>query len=61
MIDKSNLRRSLQSNEWLNNPFKILSDISSVSSVDEATGREFVIRALDSRNKLSESYRTEVS
>lgn len=57
MIDKSNLRRSLQSKEWVNNPFKVLSDISRVSSVDETTGREFVIRALDSRNHLSEGYR----
>lgn len=57
MIDKSNLRQSLQSNEWVNNPFKILSDISSVSSIDEVTGREFVIRALDSRNHLNESHR----
>jgi len=57
MIDKSDLRRSLQSNDWVGNSFKILSDISSVSSFDEATGREFVIRALDSRNQLSENYR----
>ncbi len=57
MIDKSNLRQILQSSEWLNSPFDVLSDISRVASVDETTGREFVIRALDSRNHLSESYK----
>jgi replicative superfamily II helicase len=57
MIDKLSLRRILQSSEWTKNAFQVFSDISRVSSVDEHTGREFVIRALDRRDSINGHYR----
>lgn len=56
MIDSHEIRTLLKSNEWVSNPFRLLSAISNISTSNADLGREFVIRALEKRDDLEKGY-----
>lgn len=56
MIDSHEIRTLLKSNEWVGNPFRLLSAISNISTSNADLGREFVIRALEKRDDLDKGY-----
>ncbi|WP_283189973.1 DEAD/DEAH box helicase [Pseudomonas sp. PMCC200344] len=56
MIDHQAIRKELRADEWVSNPFTMLSVVSSVCSNNLDVGREFVIRALAKREALEFVY-----
>lgn len=56
MIDSHEIRTLLKSNEWVGDPFRLLSAISNISTSNADLGREFVIRALEKRDDLEKGY-----
>lgn len=56
MIDSHEIRTRLKSNDWVIEPFSILSAISNTCTSNAELGREFVIRALEKREDLAEGY-----
>ncbi|MFZ2450446.1 MAG: DEAD/DEAH box helicase [Methylovulum miyakonense] len=56
MINLSEIRKQLKSKLWVADPFKLLSGISNICSANTDLGRELVIRALENRDELAESY-----
>ncbi|MGL4603827.1 MAG: DEAD/DEAH box helicase [Iodobacter sp.] len=57
MINTNKVREQLQSAKWTDTPFKLLSEISNISSFNPELGREFVIRALEKRENLDDDYK----
>lgn len=57
MRDINQIRQSIKSNDWLENPFQLLSEISGICSTNIDIGREFVIRILEVQSRLSYEYR----
>ncbi|MEK8015614.1 MAG: DEAD/DEAH box helicase [Candidatus Parabeggiatoa sp.] len=56
MIDSRQIKAQLESNEWLTNPFQLLSSISSICTSNANLGRELVIRLLEKRDELEKGY-----
>lgn len=56
MINTNEIRTQLKSEEWLDNPFRLLSEVSSICTSNADLGREFVIRALEKRDNLESQY-----
>jgi len=56
MMNSTEIRIQLKSNEWISNPFGLLSHISNTCTLNPNLGREFVIRALELRNSLEQEY-----
>lgn len=56
MINSHEIRSLLKSNEWVGNPFRLLTAISNICTSNADLGREFVIRALESRDDLEKVY-----
>ncbi|VFQ44538.1 DEAD/DEAH box helicase [Desulfoluna butyratoxydans] len=57
MINANEIRADIATEDWLEDPFKILSEVSTVCTSNLKAGRELVIRILERRDKLSEMYR----
>lgn len=57
MTDISQIRQSIKSNSWQENPFQLLAEISRICSSNADMGRELVIRMLEVQEKLSHDYR----
>ncbi len=56
MMNSTEIRTQLKSNEWILNPFGLLSNISNTCTLNPGLGREFVIRALELRDSLEKEY-----
>lgn len=56
MINPQEIRGILKSNNWIDNPFNLLSAISNTCTSNAELGREFVIRALEKRDELEKSF-----
>lgn len=56
MMNSTEIRAQLKSNEWISNPFSLLSNISNICTSNSNLGREFVIRALELRDSLKKEY-----
>ncbi len=56
MISSIEIKKKLKSDEWLENPFQILSEISNICSANVDLGRELVIRLLDVQAQLGQDY-----
>lgn len=57
MISASALRAKLSTADWVDSPFELLAQLSSVVARDPDVGRELTIRALNNREFLAEQYR----
>lgn len=57
MRDINQIRQSIKSNSWRENPFQLLAEISGICSSNADIGRELVIRMLEVQEKLSHDYR----
>jgi len=57
MRDINQIRQSIKSNDWYENPFRLLLEISNICSLNIDVGREFVIRILEKQERLSHGYR----
>lgn len=57
MRDINQIRQSIKSNSWQENPFQLLAEISKICSTNADIGRELVIRMLEVYEKLSHGYR----
>jgi len=57
MRDINQIRQSIKSNSWWENPFQLLAEISGICSSNADIGRELVIRMLEVQEKLSYDYR----
>lgn len=57
MRDINQIRQSIKSNDWLENPFHLLAEISGICSSNVDIGREFVIRILEVQESLDHDYR----
>jgi hypothetical protein len=57
MRDINQIRQGLKSNDWLENPFQLLAEISGICSSNIDVGRELIIRILEVQEKLSHDYR----
>lgn len=57
MRDINQIRQGLKSNDWLENPFQLLAEISGICSSNIDVGRELIIRILEVQERLSHDYR----
>jgi len=57
MNNLNELREKIKSKNWIENPFKLLSEISNVCSSNVDAAREFVIRVLEVQENLEPVYR----
>jgi hypothetical protein len=57
MRDINQIRQSLKSNDWLENPFQLLAEISGICSSNIDIGRELIIRVLEVQERLNHDYR----
>lgn len=57
MRDINQIRKMIKSNDWLENPFHILAEVSKICSSNVETGRELIIRMLEVQESLSHDYR----
>ncbi|MEX1201373.1 MAG: DEAD/DEAH box helicase [Methylophaga sp.] len=57
MRDVNQIRQSIKSKDWLENPFQLLSEISGICSSNVDIGRELVIRMLEVQESLNHDYR----
>jgi len=57
MSDINQIRHSLKSSDWINDPFKLLAGIANVCSSNIDIGRELVIRILEVQERLDHGYR----
>jgi len=58
MINSGTIRTLINSKDWLNAPFNVLSNVSTICTSNLEIGRDLVIRLLEDRNELSTDYRT---
>lgn len=56
MINPNEIRKELGLDDWVANPFGILTTISNISTSNADLGRELVIRALEKRDNLEKEY-----
>jgi hypothetical protein len=56
MKDINQIRQSIKSSDWLDNPFRLLSEISKICSSNVDVGRELVIRILDEQDRFTSDY-----
>lgn len=57
MIEINQVRQAIKSRSWLKSPFKLLDEISRISSYNVDVGRELVIRILEEQESLNREYR----
>lgn len=50
------IRETIKSNDWIEDPFKLLAEISGICSDNIGIGRELVIRMLEVQDKLAQDY-----
>lgn len=53
MINSGTIRTLINSKDWLNAPFNVLSNVSTICTSNLEIGRDLVIRLLEDRNELS--------
>lgn len=56
MINPNEIRKELGLDDWVADPFGILTTISNISTSNPDLGRELVIRALEKRDSLEKEY-----
>lgn len=56
MRDINQIRNSIKSNDWLENPFQLLAEIGAICSSNVDMGRELVIRMLEVQDRLGNDY-----
>jgi hypothetical protein len=56
MINPNEIRRELSLDDWVADPFGILTTISNISTSNPDLGRELVIRALEKKDTLDKEY-----
>jgi hypothetical protein len=61
MSSITDIRESIKSEKWIDDPFSVLSDIAGICSSSIDLGRDLVIRALENQDSLDKSYRNILS
>jgi hypothetical protein len=57
MTNINKTREFIKSNAWIDDPFKLLSEVARICSANVEIGRELVIRMLDMQDKVDPVYR----